>query len=312
MRFKKWIALLIMVVAGSFLTGREAFAVEKFKVVATTSLFADLIGQIAGKKAEVYYIASPSQDIHFISPNPKDVVKTKKADVFVHAGLDLEAWRGPFLDAVGKMEFMPGGKRAIDLSQGIALLEIPSSLSRTQGDIHAFGNPHYWTDPLNVKIMVRHIAEALAQIYPEDQDFFKKNADEFGRKIDEKMRDWSKRLEPYKGTSVVTYHNDLPYFIERFGLVVAGHLEPKPGIPPTAKHLADLMHGMKEKKVKVIIKDSYQEDRTPGRLAEQTGAKVLVLAQSVGQNKEGHDYFSMMEYNIGTLEKAFHEKGRSR
>jgi hypothetical protein len=131
-------------------------------------------------KADIYFVSSPKRDIHFFSPTPKDVLKVKKADVFIHGGLDLEMWRGPLLDAAGKREFI-NGERTIDVSQGIALLEIPTSLSRVQGDIHAFGNTHYWLDPRNGKIIANNIAEGLARIDPEEADFFKKNARDFNR-----------------------------------------------------------------------------------------------------------------------------------
>jgi len=218
--------------------------------------------------------------------------------------LDLEAWRDPLLVAAGNARFLGGGKDSIDASKGVPLLEIPTSLSRAEGDIHLYGNPHYWTDPENAKIMANNLAEGLARIFPEKADSFRKNAGEFNRKIDEKMTDWLRRLDRQKGSAVVTYHRNWPYFARRFGLVVVGELEPKPGIPPTAKHLAELVRIMKEKGVKIIIKESYQESRTPKKVAEETGGVVLTLAQQVEENKGATDYFSMMENNIQLLEET--------
>ena len=306
----KKISLFLLPVFTALLSPGPVWAApKKIKIVTTTTTFASIAKEIAGEDAEIYSIASPHRDIHFISPTPKDVMKLKKADFFIHGGLDLEAWRGPLLDAVGRTELMvPSGERQIDVSKGIPLLEIPTSLSRAEGDIHAFGNPHYWTDPENAKIIADNIAEGFARAYPDDAEFFRKNSGAFKQKIDEKMKDWANRMGPYQGTPVITYHKNWSYFAQRFGLVVLEQLEPKPGIPPTAKHVAELIKLMKEKKVKVIIKETYQESRTPNRIAETTGAAVLTLAQTVGELKEATDYASMIDYNISLLEKALSKK----
>lgn len=306
---EKLFGLLLLALILSLTPAEKGWAAKKIRIVATTSALASIVREIAQDKADVYFIASPHRDIHFIAPTPKDVMKLKKADGFVHAGLDLEAWRGPLLDAVGRTELRgPRGEKQIDVSKGISLLEVPASLSRAEGDIHLYGNPHYWIDPENGKMIANNIAEGLAKIFPEDRDFFRKNADEFIRKLDEKTRDWTHRMAPYQGTPVVTYHKSWSYFAQRFGLIVLDQLEPKPGIPPTPKHMAELVQTMKDKGVKIIIKESYQESRTPKKVAEETGATVLTLAQEVGETEEASDYSSMIEYDIRQLEGAIKPK----
>ena len=146
------------------------------------------------------------------------------------------------------------GEKAINLSRGVKALEVPEELSRSEGDIHALGNPHYWLDPLNARIMVWNIAEGLSRLYPENAEFFKANAKEFSERLNQKMDIWSKQFRHEIAVPVVAYHKCWPYFAERFGLDVIGELEPKPGIPPTAKHLAGLEKLMKEKGAKIIIR----------------------------------------------------------
>jgi zinc/manganese transport system substrate-binding protein len=304
MKIGKITWLLLVLTASLLIKNNDLFAADKIRVVTTTNTLASIVHEIAREKVDVYFIASPNRNIHFISPTPKDVVKIKKADVFIHQGLDLEAWRNPLLNAAGRLDFIGKGERAIDVSVGVPLLEIPTSLSRTQGDIHAFGNPHYQMDPLNAKITAQNIAEGLARLYPEDSDFFKKNAEEFNRKIDEKMQDWSRRAFSFKDSPVVTYHKNWIYFTERFGLVIVGELEPKPGIPPTAKHIAELEKTIKEKGVKAILKESFYENKTPQKLAKETGTVVLNLVQDVGASKEAQDYISMIESDFSQIEQA--------
>ncbi len=305
----KMIFLSIFLCLSLCFSSSKLFASDKIRIVTTTSTIADLVRQIAGDHADIYYIASPKRDIHFIAPTPKDVLKVKKAQVFVHSGLDLEAWRGPLLDAVGRTDLMwPSGDKQIDVSKGISLLEVPTSLSRSQGDQHAYGNPHYAMDPVNVKIMGNNIAEGLSNIFPHQSANFKKNADDLNQKIDEKLKGWTKRMSPYQGMEVVTYHRNWSYFTKRFGFMIIGEVEPKPGIPPTAKHMASLINSMKEKNVRIIMTESFRESRAPAKIAEATGAKVLTLAQDVGETQEGKDYISMMEQNIHLLEDALAQR----
>lgn len=298
------VTFLFSAILFCFSIPQDLFAADKIRIVTTTSTLASITREIADARAEIHSVAPPKQDIHFVAPTPKDVLKVKKADVFIHGGLDLEVWRDPLLHAAGNRAFLGEAKRAIDVSRGIQLLEVPVSISRAQGDIHLYGNPHYWLDPVNARTIADHIAKGLANLYPDQADFFLKNAERFKRRLDEKIHGWQKRLAPYRGMPVVVYHNSWPYFFERFGLVRAELLEPKPGIPPTAKHISELLTLMRVKKIKVIVKESFHENRTPAKVAKETGARVLSLFSEAGQAPEG-TYFSLMEHNVRLLEEAF-------
>jgi ABC-type Zn uptake system ZnuABC Zn-binding protein ZnuA len=281
------------------------FAAEKNKAVSTTATFTSIAREIAGDKIEIHSIASPKRDIHFYQPTPKDVLKVKKADVLIHGGLDLEVWREPLLHAAGNPKFLGGGEFSIDASKGISLLEIPSVVSRAEGDIHLYGNPHYWLDPENMEIIASNIGEGLVRAFPEHADEFLKNTDAFKRKLNGKTAEWKRRLKPYEGMAVVTYHRSWVYFAKRFGFEIVGEVEPKPGIPPTAKHIAEIVKIMKEKKAKLMFKETYFENRTPSKIAKETQGVVVTLAQTVGEVKEAQDYISMMEYNVRAVETAF-------
>jgi ABC-type Zn uptake system ZnuABC Zn-binding protein ZnuA len=306
---KKTFILSFVISSVALVFCHPLFAVDKLNVVATTTALANIANEVARDKIHAYAIASPKQNIHHYAPTPKDVLKVKKADVLIHEGLDLEAWREPLLAAAGNMRFLGEGQYSIDVSQGVPLLEVPTSLSRAEGDIHAFGNPHYISDPENAKIIATNIAEGLANLEPENADFFIKNAEAFNQKLDEKIKNWKERLAPFKGAPIVVYHRSWSYFAKEFDLVIVGEIEPKPGIPPTAKHLAEVLQIIREKKVKVIIKEPFEETRTPKKIADETGAQVVTLSQSVGEPKEAKDYISLMEQNIMSLEAAFAREG---
>lgn len=278
---------------------------SKIKVVTTTSILADFVEHVAGDKAEVYYVASPNRDLHFIEPTPKDVLKTKKADVFVHHGLDGEPWRIPLVNAAGNSKLFGTSSAVIDVSSGISLLEVPAELSRLKGDIHVFGNPHYWTDPENAKIMIKNISQGLSRLYPDDAAFFRDNAEAYQTAIGEAGLRWKAALQPYEGENILVYHRSWSYFAKRFGFEIVGEIEPKPGIPPTGKHLSELTHIIREKKVKVILKESYFETKSAKKLMEDAAVKVAEPSQFPGRDRQEADYLSMMDRNIEKIKQAF-------
>lgn len=304
-RFLWFLALMFLLVPG---TEGQVFAGEKIRMVTTSSVLAAITHEITGDLADIHYVVPPRQNIHFVAPTPKDVLKTKKADVFIREGLDLESWCDPLLNAAGNPKFFGNGKALIDASNGISLVEVPASLSRTEGDIHQFGNPHYWLDPANGGQIADTVTNGLRALYPEHADRFKTRADQFKKRLGEKLKSWESEMAPYRGTAVVTYHRSWPYFLARFGLVTLGELEPKPGIPPTAKHLAGLIQSMKEKKAAVVIKEPYQESRAPEKVARETGARVVTLSQMVGEPKEASDYIALFDHNIAAIKTALEKK----
>jgi zinc/manganese transport system substrate-binding protein len=296
----------LLLIAGTvvFLTAFShlAFATDELRIVTTTKTFASLVQTIGGDLVRVDYVASPNQNVHFIQPRPSDILRLSKADLFVHAGLDLELWRYPLAEASGKPELLPGRERELDLSKGIRLLEIPEqSVNRLQGDIHVYGNPHYWLDPQNGRIIAQTIYEKLAEIAPAHKEQFKINLDQFVAELDRKVEAWKRESANLKELPVVAYHNSWPYLAEFVGFEVVGFVEPKPGIPPSPQHVTRLLKLMRDRQVPLIIKESYFENRTPEKLAKQTNANVLTLAHGVGENKEITDYISLFDHNMRLL-----------
>lgn len=272
------------------------------KVCTTLSSYADIAKSIGGERVETSYVASPRFNPHFIEARPSDVQKIKRADLFIHSGLDLEAWRGPLLDAVAKSEFREGGARQVDVSEGIALLEVPSGqVSRAEGDIHMFGNPHYWTDPRNGLIIAKHIASKLSEIDPAGVPEYEKNLQAFTASLKSKMEGWTAALKPYSGKEVIGYHNEWPYLMSYAGLSMTEFVEPKPGIPPGPQHLSELEGFIKSKSVKVLIQSSYFPKEAGDYLHDKTGIEVLSLCQNVGELPECGSYLEMIDYDINGI-----------
>jgi len=200
----------------------------------------------------------------------------------------------------------------LEASTDCEILQIPTgTVTRAAGDIHPFGNPHYWLDPLNGKIIAQSIARRFSELDPANGDFYQTNLDNFTSQLAEKQKQWESLIEPYQGTKIVTYHNSWPNFAKSFGLNVINYLEPKPGIPPSPSHLFKLVNQMKEENCKIIMVETYFDTKTPESVGKKTGAKVIVLPSSVGGTPEVADYFSLFEVNLNNLVKTIKAAGMS-
>ena len=278
----------------------------KLNVVATTSDFGGIAQEIGGDKIELVTLAKPTEDPHFVDAKPSFIVKLNRADLLIDGGAELEAgWIRPLLEGARNPKIEDGKPGRIHGSEGISLLEIPSTLDRSKGDIHAAGNPHFMTDPINGKTVAERIANSFCQLDSKSCAYFQGNLKTFEGRLDAKMIEWQKLLAPYKGKAVVTYHNYWIYFGKRFDLPMELFLEPKPGIPPTPGHLADVIAKMISGNVKVIVVQPYQSRKTAETVAKHTGAALADLPSfpSVGQS-----YIDWVDTLVHSLVKAFEEK----
>ena len=291
----------VLITAAMGMAAPFAYA-KPLQVVTTMSSFADLAKTIGGEHVSVSYVASPKFNPHFIEPKPSDVLRVKRADLFIHAGLDLEAWRGPLLDAAGNRNVMPGGDSELDLSRGIALLEVPTTpVSRSQGDIHLYGNPHYWVDPENGQAIAVRIAEKLSAMDPANAADYQNNLEVFTQKLDAKMVQWRKELAAISGKELIGYHNEWPYLLQFAGLKMEQFLEPRPGIPPTPKQVEFITQYIQSKGIKALVISSYFPRDSVDVLAKRTGVRVVELVQNVGEMPQAGDYIAMTDYNVNEL-----------
>jgi zinc/manganese transport system substrate-binding protein len=300
-RFLSSLAAVILTLGAAQATGAE----EPLKVVATLSSFADLAKSIGEEHVDVDAVAPPRFNPHFIEPKPSDVRRVKQADLFIHAGLDLEAWRGPLLDAAGNRGTFPGAPGELDLARGIELLEVPDRpQSRAEGDIHLFGNPHYWTNPEHARTMAKAICDKLCELDPAHEPAYHANLKAFLDRLEAKLPEWRAALAPYKGQELVGYHKEWPYLMRFAGLTMEHYLEPKPGIPPTPKQLERLQRYISERGVRAILQATYNSPQAAQALAKRTGAHVVLLCQNVGELPQCGDYIAMVDYNIEQLAQA--------
>lgn len=291
-----------------FLSTGSAVAADPVRVVATLETFADIARKVGGDRVSVVAIAKPNFNPHFIEPRPTDVMRTKKADLFIHGGADLEAWRDPLLEAVGKPELKPGGAQSVNLSEGITLLDVPSlSTTRAAGDIHAYGNPHYWLDPYNGILMSETIAKALCRYDIAHCDEYHRNQRAFVEGVKNSIKAWEELSKKVKGKNFIAYHDELPYFARFLGMKIVGLIEPKPGIPPGPKHMQMLMEIIKELDVVAIVQATFYPSDAAESLQRSTGVSLFRLCQGVGEIPECKSYLDIFDYNISQILRASSE-----
>ncbi len=278
---------------------------DKLRVVTSLPDLKSITEFIGGDKVDVFAIATGFQNPHFVDPKPSYILKLSKADMFVTVGLDLETgWVPPLLNSARNAGIMKGGAGYVDASANVPLRQVPSSVNRAEGDIHIYGNPHYWLDPAMGKIIARNICDGLVRLDGEDASYFTKNLAKFEASLDAKIKEWTAKMQPFKGTKIIAYHNEWVYFEQRFGLHIMDFLEPKPGIPPTPSQLAKVIGEMKRDNMKVIITSPYFKTESADLVARNTGSKVVTLATSVGADESIRTYIDLFDYNISKIVDA--------
>jgi zinc/manganese transport system substrate-binding protein len=306
MRFFKSIALASMILLFIPALGRSVV-----HIVTTTEDLAALAREVGGEDVEVQSIAKGYQDPHFVDAKPSYLLKLQKADLFIQVGLELEvAWAPPLLTAARNSRILPGGPGFLDASIGCDILEKPAATpDRSQGDVHPFGNPHYWLDPRNGRTVARNIARRLAELDLSHGTAYRTRLTRFEEAFAAKEKEWDALAAPLKGLRVVTYHNSWPNFARRFGFTVVGFVEPKPGVPPAPAHLQALMEQIKSEKIPLILVEPYFDLKLPEKIARQTGTALVTPAPSVGGGEGVKSYFDLFDKDLALITSAVAGKG---
>jgi zinc/manganese transport system substrate-binding protein len=306
MKIRMCLAVLV-----SLLAVLPGHAQSKLNIVATTEDLAAIAREVGGDHVTVDSIAKGYQDPHFVEAKPSFILKLQKADILVLVGRDLEiGWLPPLIQQSRNSKVQVGADGYLDASLQARILEMPQGqVTRAEGDVHPLGNPHFWLDPENGKIVAREIADRLTKFRPGDRAYYEQRLNDFTNRLNDAEKRWVATMAPYKGIKVVTYHRSFPNFADRFGLDIVGYVEPKPGIPPTPQHTLDLINDMKRQNVKIVMVEPYFDLKTPNSIGRETGAEVLVMPPSVGGVKEVTDYFKLFDYDLNLLVTAIKKTG---
>jgi len=283
-----------------------AAAQDRLKVVATIPDLSDIVRQVGGDRVDVVQLVAPGNDPHAVIAKASMVLQVSRADGLVCMGLDYEhAFLPAVLEKVRKDHLRPGGDGYMEIGERITALEVPENLDRSLAvDIHPRGNPHFNLDPRHGVVMAEAVRDLLVRIDPEHADDYRGRCREWVEEARFRIADWAKRMAPLRGSKVVTYHRSWSYFAECYGLELAGEVEPKPGIAPSARHLAELSRTMREEGIRVVLMEPWYNDRHVSRLSGDD-VKVLRFATTVGATTATRDYFSYHETLVSAMLAAF-------
>ena len=277
-------------------------AQAKLKVVCTYPYIGDLARTIGGERVEVTVLAKGTDDPHFVVPKPSFLAKLRAADLMIVNGADLEAGFGPVLIRQSNNPKIQSPETGLlDLSRFITLREVPAVLSRAEGDVHPQGNPHFHLDPHHIPILARAVSERLSALDHSGEAYYQGLLAGFLSRWSEKQAEWDRRLAPLKGKRVIEYHKLFYYFLSRYGFNLIGSIEPKPGIPPSARHLEGLAETAKQQGLDFLIQDLYHEAKSARYLSEKTGIPVTTLPHDVGAVPEATDLVTLFETIVKRL-----------
>lgn len=295
------ISLLFLSLCCLATTAAEA----KINVVATIPDLAEFARRIGGDLVDVSSLATGVEDVHAVPMKPSFAVLLNRADMVVLLGLEAEhAFLPALLEAARNPKILRDGIGYIDCSKYVNVLEVPTRIDRALGDQHPMGNPHYNLDPVSMKEAARAMADGFTQNYPEDGSTFKKNLDALEADLDTNITRWEREAAPLKGKKLVSYHPDMVYFADRFGLEPAGTIEIRAGIDPTPGHIEDLIDRMRREKVDIVVRERHYPAGLAETIAQRTGAKLVELPAMVGGVPEAKNYVGLIDYNLHALLKA--------
>ena len=288
------------------LFGLTAMAAEaKLNVVTTLPDLGALAREIGGDKVDVTTMAKPTEDPHFVDARPSFVVQLRSADVLIDGGAELEVgWLPPLLQNARNPKLEVGQPGRVQASQSVRLMNVPTNVTRAAGDVHALGNPHFAIDPIIAKTIAQHIAQSFSAVDAPNSAAYDANYKKFEAAINAKLQQWGAAMLPFKGQHVVAYHDSWPYFAHRFGIEIDIFLEPKPGIPPSPAHLAEVIEQIKAQKIKAIIVEPFHDRKIAEKVASASGAKVVDFAQYPGGLPGTDTYIQLIDKLVANLSAA--------
>jgi zinc/manganese transport system substrate-binding protein len=288
------------------LAGFGSTAEAKLRVVSSLQDFSSIAQMIGGDRVDAFALAKGYQDPHFVDAKPSFVLQLSRADLLIVAGLELEiGYLPPLIDQSRNDKIHAGNPGYLDASVGCDILQRPTTqVTRAMGDVHPYGNPHYWTEPENGRVIARAIAARLSQLDPAGAAAYQKGLAAFEARLTQKEAEWTAKMAPYAGTRIVTFHDSWPNFAKAFKLNIVGHVEPKPGIPPSPSHTLDVINLIQSQKVPAILVEPYFDRKTPDYIGGKTGAAVVTFYPSVGGTPAIKDYFALFDTNVDAFVAA--------
>lgn len=268
------------------------------KIVAALPDMGSIAAYIGGDKVDVSSIAKANSNPHSVEVFPSYMAKVSQANIYLKCGLGLDQWSDAIINGSRNNRLT-----IVDCSNGVAVLEKPTHVDASMGDVHQFGNPHYWLDPRNGIIAAQNILEALKKVDPANSSLYESNLTRFKIDCENRFAGWKEKMKLLDGRKIISYHSSWAYFADAFHLLIIEHIEPFPGIPPTGNHLAQLVDVIKKENVAFILQEPYFSDDAPKFLNRQAGVKTFKFAPSCADVKPNSylDHFDEIVNQLSTV-----------
>lgn len=277
----------------------------EIRVIGTIPDYASIASEIGKDRVKAEALIKGTQDPHFADALPSHIMKLNKADLLISTGLGLESgWLPALLNNARNKKIQAGSSGYIDASEFVELKDVPLKIDKSMGDVHPGGNPHFYTAPDQLFKIAQEIKNRLVQIDPDGRDYYEKNWSDFKTKYESKVAQWKKSIEPLKGTKVVVYHESWVYLLDWLGFEKVAALEPKPGIPPSSGHIAEVLHSIEGKNVRFLFQEIYHPTSLSKKFADKAGIKLLVLPSMTGAEKNTDSIFDKFDTIINRLIKG--------
>ena len=277
-------------------------AAAALKIFACTPEWGALAKELAGDKASIYVATNALQDPHRIEARPSLIARAREADLMVCTGAQLEiGWLPLVQTQAGNPKIQVGKTGYFEAARAVTMLEVPASIDRAQGDIHPGGNPHIHLDPRNIAKIAAALGERMAQLDVTDTDGYRQRTKAFLERWQQAIARWDQLAAPLKGMPLIVYHKNLTYLIAWLEMRESGALEPKPGLPPTASHLSELLALLKREPAKAIVLAAYNDPRGGDWLADRAKIPVVIMPFTVGGTDQAKDLFGLFDDSIARL-----------
>jgi zinc/manganese transport system substrate-binding protein len=277
-------------------------ALADLKVFACEPEWAALAQELGGDKLSVYSATTALQDVHHIEARPSLIARARSADLMVCTGADLEiGWLPLLQQQAGNARIQPGTPGVLEAAQFVTRLDVPKVIDRSMGDIHPGGNPHILTDPRNIAKVADALAQRLAQLDPANAALSRARHKAFMERWQTAIARWEQQAAPLRGARVVVHHEDWTYLLNWLGMKEVASLEPKPGIPPTPGHLAELLALMQRDPAKMIIYAAYNDPKAAEFLSSRSKIPAVMLPFTVGGSDKARDLLSLFDDTIARL-----------
>ena len=274
----------------------------ELRILATTADWGALATELGGDKVNVYTATSALQDVHQVNAKPSLVARARTADLVVANGADLEiGWLPVLVSESGNPKIRPGSPGYFEATKYVKLLDIPTSVDRSMGDVHPLGNPHIQLDPRNVAAVGKALTARLATLDPANAAYYQARGTDFQARWAQAITRWTSEGARLKGVPVVVIHSDQRYLLNWLGMVQLAAIEPKPGVPPSAGYLAELVTRLSANKPKMILRNAYNDPKAADWLSGKIGAPVVMLPFSVGGTPEAKDLFGLFDDTLRRL-----------